>query len=657
MAKAVYDPDTIALNAFGKGLPLRLQSDIASTTIPAAVQYIRTSGYSAVGVGAAMYKRVGSQPSHPGKAQSADGAWWEIAEAIIDARMLGVTVGSNADTTMANAIATAAALKAPLGIPTGAYTFLKEVDFSALVGGKIILGLVTFDFTGATVAANFPHGSHVYVGGAALVAMQDLNLNVIKGDSSLRFFNTSHGVQPDDRFCIYNPTSGSFNGARPEYTAGEWCRALSVSGTDVALYAGTYADYATSAIDLYKHPNKPIKIDGGVLVIKESVASGFDIIAGFRADRIVDSDFSAIQPTNSLYAGMRLDQCIGIFGRGYRVVQRDVTGGNAYGVLFSNSQDCLLEGEFEGGRHGVALGGSSGPGAVPTRNVYTKGTHRNSPDAGNGIGCWNAHGCAEFCGAEGTFEGGINPGGDHMRFRGRIRLRASQRGWAIYIAENLGFNFDFEGMEIEGIGDPSFYGTVGVIDLGASSSANSANTTRGGRINLNNVKFNCPSARILVTMQNNGFTTSETMSLSLEGASWPSTNASSPLVVYTDKGSQSRVIDQLSLTGFMNGAKGAYSMNSTPLVAGWRQRGTANVTPSTSSNSVSQSISWLMPAPKPPIVQVWCADGASAGEPVIGFSGSPTTTTCTVGLITATKANFPSVAALVLSIDASLDEF
>lgn len=54
-------------------------NDAASSSINATVNYIITNGYRAAGDGGgATYIRVTSQPSHPGKFQSADGAWWEF---------------------------------------------------------------------------------------------------------------------------------------------------------------------------------------------------------------------------------------------------------------------------------------------------------------------------------------------------------------------------------------------------------------------------------------------------------------------------------------------------------------------------------------------------------------------------------------------------
>lgn len=51
----------------------------AGTTLPGGMTYLRTAGYLAAGDGGgALYKKVVSQPTHTGKFQSADGAWWEL---------------------------------------------------------------------------------------------------------------------------------------------------------------------------------------------------------------------------------------------------------------------------------------------------------------------------------------------------------------------------------------------------------------------------------------------------------------------------------------------------------------------------------------------------------------------------------------------------
>lgn len=63
---------------------------VQAATISGVVDGIKTLGYRAVGDGGgALYKRVVSEPSHEGKIQSNDGAWWEIAETRISPRMFG----------------------------------------------------------------------------------------------------------------------------------------------------------------------------------------------------------------------------------------------------------------------------------------------------------------------------------------------------------------------------------------------------------------------------------------------------------------------------------------------------------------------------------------------------------------------------------------
>lgn len=74
------------------------RGSIINTIIPADVNFIRTAGYTTLGDGGeALYTRKVSEPSHPGKVQSADGAWWEIADTELEPRQFGVVYGSVSD--------------------------------------------------------------------------------------------------------------------------------------------------------------------------------------------------------------------------------------------------------------------------------------------------------------------------------------------------------------------------------------------------------------------------------------------------------------------------------------------------------------------------------------------------------------------------------
>ncbi|MGS1095886.1 hypothetical protein ACVCNR_15010 [Aquamicrobium terrae] len=72
------------------------------TNIPAGVTFIRTAGFAVSGDGgAALYKRALSEPTHAGKFQSADGAWWELSESVINPMMLGARADGAIDDTAA----------------------------------------------------------------------------------------------------------------------------------------------------------------------------------------------------------------------------------------------------------------------------------------------------------------------------------------------------------------------------------------------------------------------------------------------------------------------------------------------------------------------------------------------------------------------------
>lgn len=65
-------------------------AEVQSRHIPPVLDSIRTEGhYSPGDGGGALYKRVTTEPDHAGKIQSADGAWWVIAESVLNIRQFG----------------------------------------------------------------------------------------------------------------------------------------------------------------------------------------------------------------------------------------------------------------------------------------------------------------------------------------------------------------------------------------------------------------------------------------------------------------------------------------------------------------------------------------------------------------------------------------
>lgn len=81
---------------------------VNSATIDSSINHIRTAGYYAAGDGgAALYKRVGSVPSHNGYTTSNSGTvYWELAETVPNVKMFGAKddVNFNSTTAIQNAI-------------------------------------------------------------------------------------------------------------------------------------------------------------------------------------------------------------------------------------------------------------------------------------------------------------------------------------------------------------------------------------------------------------------------------------------------------------------------------------------------------------------------------------------------------------------------
>lgn len=98
MLKFNYDPQNKLADAF----PYDSKANAVAALIAGSVNAVRLLGYFVAGDGGGgLYRRVGSAPSHAGKFQSADGAWWELAEKTVTPKMFGAIVDGAADDTVA----------------------------------------------------------------------------------------------------------------------------------------------------------------------------------------------------------------------------------------------------------------------------------------------------------------------------------------------------------------------------------------------------------------------------------------------------------------------------------------------------------------------------------------------------------------------------
>jgi hypothetical protein len=125
------------------------KSALEAVTVPVGIPLLFLRGYAQAGDGgAACYKRVASEPGHAGKIQSADGAWWELAEPRPTPQMFGALAdGSNDDLEAINRCGQFVNVKGLglLYLPNGTY----RVDTSATGSGVAVdtgfRGIIIYD--------------------------------------------------------------------------------------------------------------------------------------------------------------------------------------------------------------------------------------------------------------------------------------------------------------------------------------------------------------------------------------------------------------------------------------------------------------------------------------------------------------------------------
>lgn len=113
----------------------------AAASISSGVTYFMTAGYSAVGDrGDGLYEKVGSEPSHAGKVQSTDGAWWELVPPYRITQFGADSSGTNdCSTAFKNALlATIAVGGGKVIVPRGTYKVSATIQPGTIAGDIII---------------------------------------------------------------------------------------------------------------------------------------------------------------------------------------------------------------------------------------------------------------------------------------------------------------------------------------------------------------------------------------------------------------------------------------------------------------------------------------------------------------------------------------
>lgn len=144
-ASGIHNPVKADIRRWGREMEARLFDDAAdaqAATVDTNVQVIVTAGRAAPGDrGGATYVKVGSEPSHGAKLQTADGAWWEVADFAITPEMCGAVGDTVTSDTAAFESAFNARGRLLLGASRYAIASTINTPTSSPLGGGEIIGV------------------------------------------------------------------------------------------------------------------------------------------------------------------------------------------------------------------------------------------------------------------------------------------------------------------------------------------------------------------------------------------------------------------------------------------------------------------------------------------------------------------------------------
>jgi len=190
--------------------------------------------------------------------------------------------------------------------------------------------------------------------------------------------SVSDGAQfsAGDEIIIQNADDFSFSLHRPTYQDGEFLTVLSVSGNDVTFETGLLSSYLASG-NIEFHKVTPVKVSmKGISFIGKASGNLVDL------DLVRDFYLESIDVKGGTYRALGIRRCYGgrIVGGDY--FHNEPASGTNYGISVNNSQGLeIIPKSAFGTRHGVAIGGYAGAGAVPCRNINIRNAAISSTDS------------------------------------------------------------------------------------------------------------------------------------------------------------------------------------------------------------------------------------------------------------------------------------
>jgi len=532
----------------------------------------------------------------------------------------------------------------------GTYTFLSSSDHAQDISITGSSGVV-IDCTDAGFTGDY----WTKISGS-ITALPSLSVSPELGARSVTFASDP-GLSIDDVFIIHNPTPSSWSGFRPAYCAGEFCRAVSVSGNTVTLAAELYDSYGSSSVDVYKLNSRSASVGGGFQIQGSASLN----LLEFQYCRNVFLSNPNIYHQNN--AAVVFDKCFSVYAQD-PIIHNAGDGGDDYGISIANSQHVkIFGGNIFSRRHAVTTGGDAQAANVPCRDIRIIGATLSN-DINSGTHCADFHGNTEDSSYENCeIYGGATWQGKDNGFVD-CRIGSLAVGVCILGSEIKGGTHYARGCKFHTTVDPSAT-SRGVIDVGGNSNVLTANTVEDVYLEaIDNTLLgsNFSGSTSFMLFRNAG--TEVRVNPTIDGLSMVLNDIGQILLTNLDAGtarSYRTIVDNIKDNGLADGKllvshQGDHYLNFPHKLQ--NQSGYEIVTTSTSSPSASSiPVAFKWAYPRIPTVAVSRNNRGYIGNRIgIAYADPVTETSLTPYVTTDDATNFSSAITVQLHWQAEISE-
>ena len=362
-----------------------------------------------------------------------DGTEWYPSAGFVTFRAYGAMGTGDETSAISACVAAAASAKARILDYTG-----KTYTYSSIISTSY------FDYDG-NATFNGTGGAYFYVLGQGFPdEVGSVTAAASKGDQSIQVTATT-GLAKGDVVILENTVDKSFSQHRLYYHDGEFNIVEAVTASEITFRDPIKSNYpAATTMKVFAANFGTSKVKGGRFISDAAFALRSRICKDVRVE---GSYIEAIGPNRA--AALVLDRCFGAqLSQVNTRLDYIASGTGNYGLSVANSQNVISwGGNYHGGRHPIATGGNSDPGAAPCRNIQIIGAVMANDPASN-VYAADFHGnTADSFYENCTIYGSVGLAGENTACR-NSKVYARPGGTPLDMHEVVGGRIDFSGCEV-----------------------------------------------------------------------------------------------------------------------------------------------------------------------------------------------------------------